>query len=281
MVALQEIFNHIDILSIKPEIKINGNSRFITKLGKLISFFCIITIMIISFSIIWEVLTRQTYSIIYNLDNRQRPSVRINDSQIALILTDATGQEISEHDRYFNFMAKFWKVYFETNDTQNSIGLSDTAFIKYNITDLPLKKCSSFNFNKFTGFYNRISGAYPSGVCINFTDFNESLYGKYGDFSGYSTLNIYIRKCLNSTATNKTNCYPEDQIDKKLSQIYLEIISIENDIDSNNFENPVLPFTKSDMLPLSSTIFQNFFKDMNVVKFNTNNGFIFDKIESL
>jgi len=280
MVAKKDFLKFIDILSFQPEIKINGNTRFVTKLGKSISLICIVTLVLISSSIILEVLTRNNYTIINNMDNRERPSVKLNESQLGFILTDAVGQEIKEYDRYFNFMAKFWKVYFETNDTQNSIGLSDTAFIKYNITDLPLKKCSSFNFNKFTGFYNRISGAYPSGVCINFTDFNESLYGKYGDFSGYSTLNIYIRKCLNSTATNKTNCYPEDQIDKKLSQIYLEIISIENDIDSNNFENPVLPFTKSDMLPLSSTIFQNFFKDMNVVKFNTNNGFIFDKIES-
>jgi len=276
MVPLYEILNHVDILSFKPELKINGNSRFITKLGKLISLICIFTIMILSFSIIWEVLTRQTYSIIYNLDNRQRPSVRINDSQIALILTDATGQEISEHDRYFNFMAKFWKFDFQTNYQQNSSLSMNKIFTKYNSTDLPLKKCTSLNFTKFTSFYNHITTAFPSGVCIDFSNFNDTFYGKFGDFGGYSVLNIYIRKCMNSTALNKTNCYPEDQIDKKLSQIVFEIISIENDIDYNNYENPLLEYIKSEPLLLSSTVFKTFLKEMNMVKFHSNKGFIFD-----
>jgi len=277
---MNDILNQIDILSFQPEIKINGNSRFITLLGKLISLICIITIIIISFSIILEVLTRENYTIIYNMDNRERPIVKLNESQLGFVLTDAVGQEIKEYDRYFNFLAKFWKFELINNDQQNTSPGMDTIFTKYNITDLPLRKCSNLNFTQFTSFYNGISRGFPSGVCIDFSNFNETLYGKYGDVGGYSTLNIYIRKCMNSTALNKTNCYPEDQIDKKLSQLFLSIISIEYDIDSNNFENPVLPYTKSEMLSLSSTIFKNFFKDMNIVRFISNNGFIFDKIQS-
>jgi len=277
MAALQDFLNFIDILSFQPKTKIKGNTRFITNLGNLFSLICIITIIIISFSIILEVLTRQNYTIIYNMDNREKPTVQINDSQIALIITDPLGQEIKDYDRYFNFMAKFWKIEFELNNTQNTNESIDLYFTKTNITDVPLTKCQNLKFAKFSSYYSSITRAFPSGVCINFTEFNESLYGKYGDVGGYSTLNIYIRKCVNSTAANKTNCYPEDQIDKKLSQLFFDIISIENDIDSNNFENPLLPYTKSEMLPLSSTIFKNFFKDLNVVKFNTNNGFIFDQ----
>jgi len=280
MVAFNEILNHIDILSFKPEMKVNGNSRFITKLGKSISLICLVGIIILSFSIILKVFTRKTYSIIYNMDNREIPSVKLNETQIALILTDALGLEIKEHDRYFNFMAKFWKIEFQSNYLQNTTNLSVESYLpKSTIIDLPLKNCSKLNFTKFAPFYNSISRAFSSEVCIDFSNFNVTLYGRYGDLQGYSTLNVYTRKCVNSTAANKTNCFPEDKIDKKLSQIFFDIISIENDIDSNNFENPVLEFTKGELLTLSSTIFKNFFKDMNVVKFSSNNGFFFDHTE--
>ncbi len=103
--------------------------------------------------------------------------------------------------------------------------------------------------------------------CIDFSNFNESLYGNYGSQEGFSTLNIYVRKCMNSTLTNKTNCFPEDVIEKKLSQLFFSIGNVENDIDSNNFDNPILEYLKNDNLHLSSLIFKNYFKEMNSIKF--------------
>ena len=109
--------------------------------------------------------------------------------------------------------------------------------------------------------------------CIDFSNFNESLYGNYGSQEGFSTLNIYVRKCMNSTLTNKTNCFPEDVIEKKLSQLFFSIGNVENDIDSNNFDNPILEYLKNDNLHLSSLIFKNYFKEMNSIKFLSDNGY--------
>ncbi len=274
--CLHEVLDNIDILSFQPEMKVKGRSRFITTFGKLISFCCIILILVLSVLITIDVITRKGFSVIYNLDNREIPSIKINQSQIALLLIDALGNEITEHDRYFNFMVKFWKVEVPNNYSQNTNDYKQTYLPRNIVTDLPLRNCSRMNYTKFSSFYETFSKVYFSGVCIDFSNLTDSLFGKYGGVEGYSTLNIYIRKCLNSTIANKTNCFPEDVIDKKLSQVFFNLVGIENDVDSNNFTNPVLEFYKNDLLPLSSTIFKNIYKDINSVKFNSNNGFLFN-----
>jgi len=273
--AISEWINYLDILSFKPELKINGNSRFITNLGKSVSVICLVSIIILSSMTVFDVFSRKIYTIIYNLDNREIPRININESQIALALVDPLGKEINDFDRYFNFMVKFWKIEVNLNFNENTTNYQQTYIPKNTILDMPLKNCSSLNYSKFSDFYQTFSKTYASGVCIDFSNFNQSLFGKYGGIEGYSTLNIYIKKCVNSTAQNKTNCYPDSVIDQKLSQAFLIFVSIENDIDSNDYQNPILEYTKNDMLPLSTTIFKNYFKDINKVKFTSDNGFIF------
>ncbi len=258
-------FDKIDILSIQPSIKVKGNSRFTTILGKILSLISILSIIIMSMIIIIDVFIRKSYSMIYNTDSREVPSIKINETQIFLLLVDARGKELDEYDRYFNFMVKFWDIQFPKEKK------SYVPIIK--IMDLPLRNCSDLKYKQFSSVYETLSKDYNSGICIDFSNLNQSLYGSYGTVDSYSTLNIYIRKCINSTLANKTNCFPEDIIDRKLSQIFLSFGSIENDIDSNNFENPILKYYKNDILPLSSTIFKNYFKEMNTIKFLSDSGY--------
>jgi len=279
MAALYEFINFLDILSFKPELKVKGNSRFVTNLSKTVSLICISSIIIISFFIILDVFMRKTHTIIYNLDSREIPKIKFQDSPIALFLLDAMGKELNQPDRYFNFLVKFWNVEILNNNYQNTTDYKKWFTPKTTIIDLPLKNCSDLNLSKFKTYYENLPKFYPSAVCIDLRNLNYTLFGKYGGNDGYSSLNIHIRRCLNSTAENKTNCFPEDEIDKKLSQIYLNLITIENDINSNNYQNPILEYTKNDPLLISSTIFKTFFKEVNLVRFNSNNGFIFDTTE--
>jgi len=273
-----ELLNYLDILSFKPEMKINGYSRFTTNFGKGISLISLLSIIIFSCFIIMDVLTRKTYTIIYNLDNREIPNVKINMSQIALVLLNPTGNEIIEHDRYFNFLVKYWEIQIPNNYQQNTSDYKQTFLPKNIIVDLPLKNCSSLHYTKFSSFYETFSKVYFSGVCIDFSNFNYTLFGKYGGVAGYSTLNIYIRKCVNSTTANKTNCYPDHVIDKKLSQAFIGLVAIDNDINSNNYQEPILEFYQNELLPVSSTVFKTYNKELNVVKFSTNDGYIFDSL---
>ena len=279
MAIYYDIFNHLDILSIKPEIKVNSHSRYITTMGIILGFLSISTITIFTIFILIDTISRTKYTIIYNLDSLERPNLNLKDNQIALLLLDPLGNEINEYSRIFNFIVKYWKIEIPSNFTKNSNDFS-TYLPKYVLKDIPLKNCSDLNINKFQEFYVRFSKVYKSGLCLDFTDFNYTLFGKYGSVEGYSTLNIYINKCINSTIENRTNCLAPDIIDKKLSQTFLSLVSIENDINSDNFLHPIEPFTKNEILPLSSTIFKNYFMELNSVKFNTDDGFFFDNFQN-
>lgn len=62
------------------------------------------------------------------MDNRERPSVKIDDSQISLLLMDAVGSDFEEYDRYFNYLVKFWEVYFVTNQNKNASTQNEKFF---------------------------------------------------------------------------------------------------------------------------------------------------------
>jgi len=272
-----ELLKNLDLLSCAPEIKINGNSRFTTKFGIITSLLSLIIILIFAVSTIINVLSRKKLTVVYNLDNRETPIININSTQPALLILDAMGGEIENFDRYYSIMVKYLKVEIPNNYSENN----STEYIKNikpkgYIYDVPIINCKKMKFSKFQLFYTNLAKVYSSGFCIDFSNFNYTLFGKYGSLEGYSTLNIFINKCVNSTLLNKTDCFPEDVINKRLSQVYLNLITIENDVDSNNFEQPIMEFYNNELLPISSTIYKNHLKDMNSIKLKSNNGLIMD-----
>jgi len=279
IINFDSLIKSFDILSSKPLMKINGSPRFTTNFGIALSFICIFTILGLSLFIIIDVISRNNFTMIYNLDSRELSKVKVNETQTALLLLDSVGNELQEYDRYFNFLVKFWNITvpdrtkFANSTKQNLLPI-------HNIMDLPLKNCSKMNYKKFNSFYVDLAKTYDTVLCIDFSSLNETLFGTYGGVHGYSTLNIYFRKCVNSTPNNKTNCFSEDVINAKLSQAYINILTVENHIDSKNFTNPISEFSKNDMLPISSTIFKNYFKDYNKIIFSSDNGFIFQNTQS-
>ena len=225
-----------------------------------------------------DVFSRTKFTIIYNLDNRETPNVNLKDQQIALILIDALGREIEDYERVFNFNVKHRKIEIPTDFTSNKTDYSK-YMPKNTIIDIPLRNCTEMNLPRFKEFYTAFSTVYKSGLCLDFSSFNETLFGKYGSVEGYSTLNIYINKCVNSTTNNKTNCLPQNVIDKRLSQNFVNLLNVENDVNSNNFLEPNEAFYKNEILPMSSTIFKNYFKEINSVVFNSDDGLIFENFQ--
>ena len=278
MEEIKDIFNYFDILSYKPEIKVKGNTRFITNIGIITGFISIFTILILSFIITSDVFSRMKFSLIYNLDNTETPIINLIQSQIALLILDPLGNEIENSERVFNFNVKYLKIEIDQNYTTSNSDVKK-HLPKSTVFDIPLKKCSEIKHDVFPEFYYTFSIAYKSSICLDFSSFTETLFGRYGSVGGYSTLSILINKCVNYTQYNKTDCYPQDYIDNKLTQMFLNLVSIENDVNSNNFSTPIKPFYKNEILPISSTIFKNYFKEFNYVIFNSDNGYLLENFQ--
>jgi hypothetical protein len=102
-----------------------------------------------------------------------------------------------------------------------------------------------------------------------FLNFNKS----------YSTLNIYLKKCQNSTELNKTNCFPEDFINNKLSQAFLSINFMDNLVDSEDYKNPITPFLNNKLIPVSSSIYKNYFLKFSDLRYRSENNLFFSSYE--
>lgn len=278
-----DTFSYCDILSEKPEIKIKGRSRFVNYFGIILGTICITLVTALSLIFITEVFSRTKFNLVYNLDNKMSPIIDIKNRQFALLLMDPLGNEFLDQTRLFSLSPKFIKIEITTKFQANYTSEYNAYAAKGSYIDIPLKSCSNLPITQFKEFYKTFSALYKTGICLDLSGFNETLYGKYGGLTGYSTLNIYINKCVNLTTINKTDCYPQDIIDKKLAQVFINLVSIENDVDANNYLYPFVPYIRNELLPISSTVFKNFYIDMNNVIFYTDNSFLFegsDKTES-
>jgi hypothetical protein len=78
---------------------------------------------------------------------------------------------------------------------------------------------------------------------------------------------------------NITNCFPEDEINKKLSQTFLFILFIDNQINSEDYKNPINSFQNMKTIPTSSSIFKNFFFKFSDVRYKSDDNLFFSSFE--
>ena len=78
---------------------------------------------------------------------------------------------------------------------------------------------------------------------------------------------------------NITNCFPEDEINKKLSQTFLFILFIDNQINSEDYKNPINSFQNMKTIPTSSSIFKNFFLKFSDVRYKSDDNLFFSSFE--
>lgn len=265
----------LDIVSVSPRLKIRGEGKYITKLGICFGFLTIISILTLSIILFSEVVNHEKINILYNIYTNSDPTIDFRKSQIVLLITDAFGNEFENDDRLFDITAKFWNITFPIiNDTMMPA--------KANILDVPMRRCKNKTFEYFNSYYQSMNSAYNSLLCPEFGDKNISLVRKYGNKFGYTMLNFYFNKCTNNTqieysvGKNNRTCFPQGVIEKKLSQIYISLLRIENDINTKDFTNPINTLSKIDLLPLSITIFKNYNIDINYVKLISDNGMLFE-----
>lgn len=78
---------------------------------------------------------------------------------------------------------------------------------------------------------------------------------------------------------NKTDCLPKEEIDKELAHAFLIFFSIDNDIRLNDLSNPFKPFLKSESIPISTTLFKIFNRELSDIRINTDHSLLFSNFE--
>lgn len=270
--------DYFDLLSEKPELKINGNSRFHSYFGNFIGILLFVFTFIVTIIFINDIFKKKKYSIIYNVDNRQDPDISLNTKYIGLLITDLLGKEIPNYSRVYEIKAKFWQFNltkaFQSNGTLEYISATEINQISCQKAYPHLINMNNQDTFKYAGLLIK------SAVCLDLSDTYVNFYGKYGtSFNGFSMINIYLNKCVNTTT--KTDCYPNEMIENILSHNSLSILTSDYDINPDLIDSPLQEYIKLEQIIISSTIFKNFYKEYNKIIFDDDIGLIADNMRKL
>jgi hypothetical protein len=167
----------LDLFNKTPSLKINKSNSYHTIFGMTIS---IITLICITANFIYFTLTsfsRTNYQILERIDNKIIPTMELNKNKISFTLLNALGKEFSEPDRLFSIDAKFWEIIPQSkNGSFNEINTE--------IKNIPVKNCSIYKNGDFGNDFVNQEKRYPTSKCLDFSNFDKKLYGKYGSLKG-------------------------------------------------------------------------------------------------
>ena len=101
--------------------------------------------------------------------------------------------------------------------------------------------------------------------------------GRYSDYF-YATIAIYVSKCQNRSNSNII-CKPEDIINEKVQDAWLQIFYSTNSINYENFSTPIYTDLSSIYFRLDSNLNKHIYTYFSGIDFSSNENFIFDNIK--
>ena len=164
----------LDLFGQKPELKIDGNSRLITKFGAFIGFITI-TVLTTGISIILnDYFSFLSYNFNSYIDNSARPDIDLSKIKLGFHLIDGLGNQFKDRDRLYSIKATFWDIYIPT------LGSNETQ--KVEISDIPIIKFNQYKnndlFKEEAELYTKIYNA----DYLDFESINKNLSGIFTNF---------------------------------------------------------------------------------------------------
>lgn len=258
-----------DILSDKPEIRTDEkNVRFKTIYGGVLTILSTLLIVAASISFGIDLIRRKNSSVTYNLlpadDSTQ---AQIGDFPFMVALLDNGLKLLEDEDRYYTFYSEVWN-FIPNNSTGNIV-----MDLKREVINT--ERC---DINKHFGKYKDLFKDVPylnHHYCL-IPGQNISVYGLYGSTKKNNFVDHWISICLNDTSLNRTNCHPQEKSRARLVNTYISFVFLDYSIDHNDFNNPVKILLRSEILPVSSTIYKRIFFYQRPVKYTTDYGLILE-----
>ena len=264
------IIEKLDILSHKVTLTYNnkGDIGLKTFIGGIISISSIIISMLCCLYFIFRLFFRLDLSVIYS--NEINPFVNLTYSHklpFLIRLTDTNSLPYENDDKLYYVTASIW--YGGSNDT--SISFSS----KQHSISFKVGKC---NINKhFTDEYKNLFLNWTelnTYYCIEPRNYSQTIYGLYGNIYPFSYYSFTIRHCLNSSENNNS-CYSLDKIKAIMSPPYLDVVFIDNTINSLKRKNVKELTVRKERYEFSSSIYKRIWLYFDNIKYIIDNGYIF------
>ena len=262
-----------DILSSKPELRTSERfERFKTVYGGALTI--LMTALIIGASVSFgiEFLERKNSIITYNkIPADETNQAEIGDFPYMVALLDNGLKLLEDEDRWYSFLSETWDFYPKNSSSgQIEMGLKR---IKINT-----ERC---NIDKHFGKYKELFKDVPyleHHYCL-IPGQNVTAYGLYGSTKPNNFIDHWISTCVNDTALNRTNCHSREESKARLVNTYISYVFLDIAIDHNDIQNPIKVILRSEILPVSSSIYKRIFFYLSSISYKTDYGFIFEDMK--
>lgn len=184
-------------------------------------------------------------------------------------LIDSRGNPLANDKNIYKLFPQFWFVKIENDEN----GMPVKKTVMKNFT---LEKCENKHFGVHSHLFEDIASINEL-YCIPPDTFNFTLFGEYGHTtSDFSFMQIYINKCVNGSAYGVNDCNDADVNNKLLSNVYLQLHFLDNEINPYS-PDPSQLVIKSETLSISSTMYKKYIHYFKKVTYDTDNGYVFQE----
>ena len=181
-------------------------------------------------------------------------------------LSDQNSIPYKNPEKLYKITFKFW--YGGSNSTHGQLN----EFKQENI-DLKVEKCDiNKHFGEYKTFFEKMLDL-ETFYCAIPGESKYNLYGIYGNLYPFSYYNFYFIRC---NISEDSNCYTPTEIENTLSNVYMDMRTINYEINSNLIDVREITI-RSERFMISLSVFKRIWMFLNNIKYITDNGFFLKK----
>ena len=263
-----DLFSHNATLTFNEK----GDTGYKTFIGGIISIISTIFSILNVFYFIQRIFSRKDITILTS--TQINPFVNLTYSHklpFLIRLTDTNSIPYEDDEKLYYITASIW--YGGSNDS-SLLGIAPQNSVSLNISKCDINK--HFN-NEFKDYFRNISDL-NSYYCLEPRNYSQTIYGLYGNIYPFSYYSFTVRYCQNSTENNNI-CYSIDDIKERLDFNFLDIIFIDNIV--NSFEKKVNEiYIRKERYELSSLLIKRIWLYLENIKYITDTGYIINRAKN-
>ena len=270
---MKSLSKYCDIVSHKVILSFNeqGETRYKTLIGGLISIFFIIIIIIYCFFLFIRLFYRRDISVVHS--TQINPYVNLTDSHklpFLLRLTDTNSNPYQENEKMYYITASIW--YGGSNNTSlayHAPQFSDSL----NVSKCDINKHFTDEYKKYFFGINNLSSFY----CLEPRNYSQTIYGLYGNNHPFSYYSLTFRYCKNTTENNNS-CYSVEESKNKMGDsFYLDLIFIDYTLDSKKEKDIKELYIRKERYELSTILYKRIWLYLENIKYIIDKGYLLSR----
>ena len=210
----------------------------------------------------YKLLNKEDLNVIYSIEKDSFVNFTYANKLPIMVRLSDNNKRALKTEKLYNISLKIWYNFYNNTLNDYTINVYD---------DIILEQCDiNKHFGDYKKYFEKIKNI-NTYYCPLERLPNQTIFGIYGDNSNFSFYYYYFSKCSNN------NCYTEEEINKTLSNAYLDLIFVDYSINHLNKKQPNQLLIKSERIMTSSMVYKRINLYFRQIKYITDNGIFIKK----